>query len=315
LELIRGLHNLKPRHRGCAVTIGNFDGVHRGHRAVLVRLKEAGGDLPRTLVTFEPHPREFLRPQSAPARLSETAEKLTLLAETGLERVLQVRFNAAFAALDPKAFVDTVLVRGLDARVVVVGDDFRFGRGGTGDFDLLTREGARNGFAVERLETLGEAGARVSSSRIRELLAAGHLDEASLLLGGPYCIQGRVAYGRQLGRTIGFPTANLPLTDGATPVSGVFSVRVRRAGQPGIALPGVALPGVANVGRRPTVNGEGITLEVHLFDFAESLYGERIRVELVSHIRPEKKFESLDALKAQIAADAATAREQLGVAE
>lgn len=305
LELVRGLHNLREDHRGCAVTIGNFDGVHLGHRAVLDQLGEVAGDAPATLVTFEPHPREFLRPGDAPSRLTGLAEKLTLLGKAGLARVLLVRFDRAFAGLGPEDFINTVLVRGLGARVVVIGDDFRFGRGGAGDFAALEAAGALHGFLVHRRATVESDGERVSSSRIRACLANGELEIARHLLGRPYCIQGRVAHGRQLGRTIGFPTANVRFGTARAPVSGVFAVRVHRDG--------AMLPGVANVGRRPTVDGEDVQLEVHLFDFQDSLYGERIRVELVERLREERKFESLDALKAQIAQDAAAARTRLGV--
>jgi riboflavin kinase / FMN adenylyltransferase len=307
LEVIRGLHNLHDRHRGCALTIGNFDGVHLGHCAVIEQLRRQADGLPTVLMTFEPHPREFLHPDDAPTRITGMVDKLTRLAKTGLDRVLVVRFNPAFAELGPDAFVDDVLDGALGARTIVVGEDFRFGRGGVGDFTRLCERGARAGMSVDHRESFQHDGERVSSSRIRACLANGELEQAAMLLGAPYSIQGRVAFGRQLGRTIGFPTANVRLNRARPPVSGVFAVRVRRASG------GDLLPGVANVGRRPTVNGEGVQLEVNLFDFDEVIYGERIAVELAHRIRPEQKFASLDALKEQIARDADSARTFLGV--
>ena len=309
MQLIRGLHNLRDRHGPCALTIGNFDGVHRGHRAVLEQLRAVADGLPTTLMTFEPHPREFFHPANAPLRITGLAEKLTRLAGAGVDRVVVVRFDARFAALGADVFVDDIIARRLRARCVVVGDDFRFGHRSAGDFELLRSGGARLGFAVRRRETVMAAGERISSSRIRQCLAEGDLDGATALLGAPYCIQGRVVQGRRLGRTLGFPTANIRLDGARPPISGVFAVRVMRP----CAL--TALPGVANVGRRPTVSDAGaaaLQLEVHLFDQALDLYGERLRVELVARLRAERKFASLDALREQIARDAAAARALLG---
>jgi riboflavin kinase / FMN adenylyltransferase len=306
LELIRGLHNVAERHQGCALTVGNFDGVHLGHQAIVRQLRAEAGDLPTTLMIFEPHPLEFFLGDKAPLRLTGLSEKLARLRRTGLDRVLLVHFKADFSALKPRAFIDEVLVKALGVKLIVIGDDFRFGAKSAGDFSLLTQCAAERDFRVARHGTFEVAGERVSSSRVRQCLEDGDLRGAESLLGESYCIQGRVAYGRQLGRTIGFPTANLRLDGIRPPISGVFAVRAEVDGMP--------LPGVANVGRRPTVQGEDVQLEVHLFDFDASIYGKRIRVELVERLRPEQKFDSLDALKAQIGLDAAKARELLGVA-
>ncbi|NKC13905.1 MAG: bifunctional riboflavin kinase/FAD synthetase [Gammaproteobacteria bacterium] len=305
MELIRGLHNVAPRHRGCALTVGNFDGVHLGHQAIVRQLRAEAAGLPTTLMIFEPHPLEFFRGDNAPLRLTGLAEKLLRLRATGIDRVLLVRFTAGFGALAPREFIDEVLAARLGVRLVVVGDDFRFGAKSAGDFTLLTECAAPHGFRVARHETFELDGERVSSSRVRKCLEAGDLRGAEALLGATYNIQGRVAYGRQLGRTIGFPTANVRLDGIRPPICGVFAVRVDMNGE--------QLAGVANVGRRPTVVGEDVQLEVHLFNFNRSIYGQRIRVELVERLRPERKFESLDALKVQIARDAAGARRLLGV--
>lgn len=308
MEVIRGMHNLRPRHRGCVATIGNFDGVHRGHRMILHRLRalaaEAG--VPATLVTFEPQPREFFEGREVPARLTRLREKLCLLREAGLERVLLLPFNERLAALSAQAVVDDILVSGLGIRRLLVGDDFRFGRGREGDFALLARAGREAGFAVEHLPTLEDDGERISSSRVRDALAAGDLALAERLLGHPYFVLGRVTYGRQLGRQLGVPTANVPLHRYRAALEGVFAVEVDGLGP--------RLPGVANIGLRPTVEGREPLLEVHLFDYAGDCYGALLTTYFRAKIRDEWKFDSLDALKAQIARDAEAARSVLGVA-
>jgi riboflavin kinase/FMN adenylyltransferase len=308
MELIRGRHNLRPRHRGCVATIGSFDGVHRGHAAVVCQtavLAHARG-LPSTVVTFEPQPREFLGPEGAPARLTRLREKLCALARLPVERVLVLRFDRHLASLEPHAFVAELLVEDLGVRELVVGDDFRFGRGGAGDHQLLAHAAREHGFGLVRQETFALDGERVSSSRVREALARGDLELPRSLLGRPYCLCGRVVRGASLGRTIGFPTANIALGRRACPVSGVFAVRVR-----GVCA-GV-LPGMANVGSRPTVDGSEKRLEVHLFDLDQDLYGRHLKVELVEKLRDERRFDSLDSLRAQIARDATAARHALGV--
>lgn len=307
VELIRGLHNLQARHRGCVATIGNFDGVHLGHRAILAQLLEQAElrGLPGALVCFEPQPQEFFAGANAPPRLTRLREKLELLRQTRLARVLVLRFDAALAARSAQAFIDEVLVAGLGVRDLVVGDDFRFGHNGEGNFDLLVEQGVQQGFEVHKRATFAAAGGRVSSSWVRDALANGELALAAELLGRRYAISGRVVHGRQLGRSIGFATANVALGRMETPLRGVYAVRVDGAGE-GLK------PGVANLGRRPTVDGERLLLEVHLFDFDGDVYGCRLRVEFAQRIRDERRFASLDELKAQIARDATAARVLLG---
>lgn len=303
MELVRGRHNLRPRHRGCAVTIGNFDGVHLGHRAVIARLAERAAtlDVAACVVTFEPHPRELFDPARAPARLSRLRDKAGAVAPLGVDRLVVLRFDRTLVEQEPEAFVDELLVAGLGVRHVLVGDDFRFGHRRRGDFALLARAGRQRGFGVEAADTCMLDGERVSSTRVRAALAAGALDEAARLLGGPYTIRGRVIRGESLGRRLGYPTANIALDGHGLPLSGVFAVvacddRGRR------------LPGVANLGWRPTVGGTRPLLEVHAFDFDGDLYGAHLAVELLMRLRPEERFESLDALVERMHEDAREAR-------
>ncbi len=309
MELIRGLHNIRPRHHGCVLTIGVFDGVHIGHQALLERLAVLGEDfnLPSVLMIFEPQPQEVLPFLVTPARLTPFREKMRALSNTAVDRVLCVRFNRAFSSMSAQMFVEQALVEGLGIRHVVVGDDFRFGHQAEGDTELLRDMGARHGFEVHRRDTYRVAGDRVSSTRIRNLLGMGQLDTAAELLGRRYAISGRVRFGRQLGRTIGFPTANVALRRDVSPLSGVFAVQARLRGDDRV------LNAVANIGVRPTVDGETRLLEVHFFDFDEDLYGRYMRVEFVSKLREEKRFGSLDELKVQIQQDAVDARNALGV--
>ncbi len=303
MELIRGLHNLRPRHRGCVATIGNFDGVHLGHQAVLGQLAEKAGQLglPTTVVTFEPHPQEWFFPDRAPPRLTRLREKLTALRRYSVDRVLVLRFDARLAAMEAAAFVERILVRGLGVRHLVVGDDFRFGRNRAGDFAFLRAMGARHGFDVVAMHSFRIEGERVSSTRIRQALAAGDMDTAEKLLGRPYRMCGRVAHGDRRGRGIGFPTANLHLHRRASPVLGVFAVEV-------FGVPGEPVPGVANVGVRPTVDGTCALLEVHLLDFAGDLYGRYVQVDFLHKLRDERRFASFEALRAQIRRDVEAAR-------
>ncbi|MGV0975493.1 MAG: bifunctional riboflavin kinase/FAD synthetase [Azonexus sp.] len=286
-----------------AVAIGNFDGVHRGHGALLGRLGDVAREfsLPPTILTFEPHPREFFSPASAPARLTTLREKLELLAAAGIEQAMVCRFNGAFAALSADQFIERVLVRGLRVRHLIIGDDFRFGKGRSGDFSLLQRAGAPHGFAVEAMGSVTVDGERVSSSGVRAALAAGEMEHTARLLGRPYIIDGRVAHGDKIGRQLGFATANIRIKHNPLPMTGVFAVEVSGLGdQP--------LPGVANLGIRPTMGGTRPLLEVHLFDFDRDIYGKHISVRFVHKLRTEKRFPNFDALKAQIAADAVAAR-------
>ncbi len=303
MELIRGLHNLRPRHRGCVATIGNFDGVHLGHQAVLGQLAEKAEQLglPTTVVTFEPHPQEWFFPDRAPPRLTRLREKLTALRRYSVDRVLVLRFDARLAAMEAAAFVERILVDGLGVRHLVVGDDFRFGRNRAGDFAFLRAMGARHGFDVVAMHSFRIDGARVSSTRIREALAGGDMDTAEKLLGRPYRMCGRVAHGDRRGRGIGFPTANLHLHRRASPVLGVFAVEV-------FGVPGEPVPGVANVGVRPTVDGTRALLEVHLLDFEGDLYGRYVQVDFLHKLRDERRFASFEALRAQIRRDVEAAR-------
>jgi riboflavin kinase/FMN adenylyltransferase len=309
MQLIRGQHNLRPAHRGCVATIGNFDGVHLGHQAVFRALREKAEHygLPSTVILFEPQPMEFFRPEQAPARLTRLREKLIHVRACGIHRVLLLEFNAQLAGQDADDFIQKVLVDGLDIRHLYVGDDFRFGRKRQGDFSLLAERGRKLGFSVESMDTVCHEECRISSTRIRTALEAGDFDTAAACLGRPYQVCGRVAHGNRRGRTIGFPTLNVNLHRRVSPLTGVFAVQVQ-------GLAEQDLPGVANIGTRPTVDGKGRPLlEVHLFDFDEQVYGRQIGVTFVSRIREERKFPSFDDLRKQIIRDAADARRILGI--
>jgi len=292
-----------------AVTIGNFDGIHLGHQAMLARLTARAtsiGAAPAVL-TFEPHPREIFTPESAPTRLTTLREKLEILRNLGVAHVHVCRFSKPFAALSADEFVQRILLRGLNARYVLVGDDFRFGAKRAGDFALLHRLGQLHGFEAEALHTVEAAGQRASSTPVREALATGDMAMAARLLGRTYSISGRVVGGNQLGRKIGYPTANIQLKHNKPPVNGIFAVRVQGLDQPD-------WPGVASLGTRPTVHASGRpTLEVHLFNFAQSIYRRHLRVEFLHKLRDEAKFPDLETLIAQIDLDAQQARELLNV--
>ena len=305
MELIRGLHNLRPRHRGCVLTIGVFDGVHVGHRALLERLAGLGEDfnLPSTLMVFEPHPQEMLDYLVTPARITAFRDKVAALRGTPVDRVLCVRFDEKFATMPAREFIEDLLDAKLGVRHLVVGDDFRFGHQAEGDIELLRAAGPVHGFEVHRRDTYRIEGDRVSSTRIRNMLAVGWLDAVTPLLGRRFSVSGRVRHGRRLGSGLGFPTANFALRPPVCPISGVFTVLMRLEGE------GVARPGVANVGVRPTVGGTERRLEVHLLGFSGDLYGRYAEVEFFSRLREERRFESLDALKARIAVDVQSARE------
>jgi len=304
MELIRGLHNLRPRHRGCVATIGAFDGVHSGHQAVIGQLlaKSAELALPSVVIVFEPLPREYFSPLNAPARLSSFREKFEALQALGVDRILRIRFTEHLQTMSAQDFIDAIFVEGLAVAHVVLGDDFRFGNDRKGDFDLLAAQGERYGFNVEPTATIESGGERVSSTRIREALDVAEFDLAETLLGRPFSISGKVVYGRQLGRSLGFPTANMELHRLRAPLSGVYAVEVSGAGLDSVQ-------GVANVGTRPTVN-ESIkaNLEVHLLDRDIDLYGKRIEVVFRCKLREELKFESIDELKINIARDVEYAR-------
>jgi riboflavin kinase/FMN adenylyltransferase len=302
VQVFRGLPDSADRHRPIALTIGNFDGVHRGHQAMLARLSEAAEDLalPSAVLTFDPHPREFFAPGAAPPRLSTLRSKLEQFAAHGIAEVHVARFDAALAALPAERFIDDVLVRRLATRWVLVGDDFRFGRGRSGDLALLRR--AATTFSVEAMSTVVVDGERASSTAIRGALAAGELDHAARLLGRPYAIAGKVVHGDKLGRSLGFPTANIVLRH-PPPLTGIFAVRVHGLG-------GAAKAGAASLGVRPTVKaGAKPLLEVFVFDFDEAVYGRRVVVEFLCKLRDEERYADLDTLTRQIRADVEQARE------
>ena len=310
LLVTRGLAPLGLRP--AAVTIGNFDGVHRGHQAMLARVIAVARDrgLAASVLTFEPHPRELFTPLAAPTRLTSLREKLELLAAHGVDHVHVQRFSRTFAALAPEAFVERALVGLLAARWVLVGEDFRYGAKRAGDFASLAAAAARLGFELEAMPAVTDGGTRVSSSAVREALARGELKRAGELLGRPYSISGRVVHGEKLGRALGYATANVQLKHNRPPLGGIFAVRVHGAGAgPGAGVGGAPRDGVASLGVRPPVHADGRpVLEVHLFDFDGDLYGAHLTVEFLAKIRDEARYADLDTLKAQIARDCDAAR-------
>ena len=303
MRLVRGLHNLRPEYRGCAATIGSFDGVHLGLQAVLGQLAERAQDmhLPATLITFEPHPREYFRPESAPPRLTRFREKMEALRRCGIDRVVCLRFDDYLANLPPGEFVRIILLEGVGVKYLVVGDDFHFGKDRSGNFATLQQAGAEHDFPVVNMHTFNIGAGRVSSTRIREALQRGDLDTAEALLGRTYRMSGRVAHGDKRSRTIGFPTANIHLHRAVAPVDGVFAVEM-------FGIAGEPVSGVANVGVRPTVDGRRSLLEVHLFDFGRDIYGAHVQVSFLKKLRPERRFESFAELQQQIQRDAEQAR-------
>jgi riboflavin kinase/FMN adenylyltransferase len=303
MDFIRGLHNLNPVHRGCVATIGNFDGVHLGHQAVLGQLSEKAAELklPTTVILFEPQPQEYFAGEKAPARLMRLREKLQAMRRYAVDRVLCLYFTQQLASMSPADFIQRVLVDGLDIRYLVVGSDFRFGHRRGGDIGTLVRAGEQYAFQVATMHTVIIDDARVSSTRIRQSLASGDLATAEKLLGRPYHMSGRVVHGDKRGRTLGVPTANIYLHRQKSPVHGVYVVEV-------FGVPGEPCQGVANVGTRPTVGGTRTLLEVHIFDFDGSLYGRHVRVDFLYKLRDEELFPSVDILKDYIQKDIAQAR-------
>ncbi|TCI02140.1 bifunctional riboflavin kinase/FAD synthetase [Corallincola luteus] len=304
MELIRGAHNILPQHHGCVLTIGNFDGVHLGHQAVIQSLADKGRELslPVTVMTFEPQPQELFQPDLAPPRLCSLTEKVVQLSELAVARILCITFSRRLASMEPEQFVRELLVEKLGVRHLVVGDDFCFGKARRGDFKMLVEAGQRYGFGVESTQSFRLQQQRISSTLIRQALADGQLDKAATMLGRPYSISGRVSHGDKKGRLLGFPTANLALKRHKAALSGVFAVKVRLFnGEPDC-------DGVANIGYRPTMNGQQARLEVHLFDYVGDLYGQRIEVQLLSKLRDEIKFEAFEQLTAQIKLDVEQAK-------
>ena len=310
MRLIRGLTNLKrlsgqagsPLAGGCVATIGNFDGVHLGHKTIIDQVKQKASQLgvPAVVMIFEPQPREFFEGAEAPPRLMPFRQKFEALLAEGVDVVLCIRFDETFRSYSGMGFIEDVLISGLGVRHLVVGDDFRFGCDRAGDFNLLQSVGQERGFTVENTRTVTVDGERVSSTRVRNALNVNGLEEAERLLGHPYRIHGRIVYGRQLGRQLNAPTANILLNQ-MPALRGVYVVRARLE-------TGEWCDGVANIGLRPTVDGKRPSLEVHLFDFAGTLYGQHLEVVFRHGLRDEVKFDSVDELRQQIARDFDNAR-------
>ena len=305
---IRGQHNLRAEHRGSVLTIGSFDGLHLGHRAIIEQVKERASyyKVPSVVMMFEPQPREYFSGEQAPARLMRMREKADALGKVGVDRVFCVRFNQALCELSAQEFIDKLLIEGLGVKCLVIGDDFRFGCDRKGDFTMLAEQGQRHDFEVLETHTVTIGGQRVSSTRIRQALEAGDFEGAEDLLGEAFRITGKVVYGQQLGGQLGIPTANVNLHRYRAPLRGVFAVEV--------VLDGDRIKGVANVGVRPTV-GDLIkpVLEVHMLDWSGDIYGQRIAVEFKRKLREEHKFTSLDDLVKSIRQDIVNARQYFGL--
>ncbi|HCE10386.1 MAG TPA: bifunctional riboflavin kinase/FAD synthetase [Oxalobacteraceae bacterium] len=308
MKVFRGLPNAESR-APCALTIGNFDGVHRGHQALLAHVRAAAArlGLDAAVMTFEPHPREFFAHLAgdlsrAPTRIANLRDKLQSLKDAGIDRVIVEHFNAHFAAMSPQDFVEKVLVQGLHAKWLMVGNDFCYGAKRAGNVALLIEAGKRYGFQVETMPTVMNQGTRVSSSAVRSALTVGDFAHVNELLGHPYAISGHVVHGRKLGRSIGYPTLNLRVAHRRPALSGVFVVHVH-------GLSDQPLPGVASLGVRPTVDDSGrVLLETYVFDYAQECYGKVVRIEFLQKLRDEEKFDDLPALIAAIDNDVARAR-------
>jgi len=298
MELIRGLHNLRPRHVGCVATIGNFDGVHLGHQAVLGQLVEKGQalGLPTTVIIFEPQPLEYFQPGQALPRLTRLREKLQALKRYSVDRVLCINFNAHFAQLSAEEFIQRLLVEGLGVQYLVVGDDFHFGKRRSGNFTMLKQAGKDKGFQSVTMRTFAIDGTRVSSTLVRQALELGDLEESEKLLGRPYRMCGRVAHGDKIGRTLGYPTANIFLHRKRSPLHGIFVVEV-------FGLEREPIQGAASIGTRPTVGGTRTLLEVHLLDFDDHIYGKHLQINFLHKIRDEEKYDTMDALKERMMMD------------
>jgi riboflavin kinase / FMN adenylyltransferase len=306
MELVRGLHNVGARHRGCVLTIGAFDGIHRGHQEMIrvVRGHAAALGLPATLLSFEPTPREFFAKATPPGRLTRFREKYEALRAQQVDRFVCLRFDERLRSMTADQFIDDVLVGALGVRHVVVGRGFKFARNMSGNVDTLRAAGLRCNFEVTEVPPFEVDGERVSSSLIRAALEAGDMARAAKFLGRPYRMTGKVIVGSKLGRKLGFPTANLRPLRRATPLAGIFAIRVSGAGLRDA-------PGVASLGTRPAVNGKELLLEAHVFDFDGDLYRQYLHVDFIARLRDERWFASVDELVEQIKVDAAHAREIL----
>lgn len=304
-KIIRGFHNLPAEPTGCVATIGNFDGLHLGHQAVLgqLALKANLLALPAVVITFEPQPNEYFAPEKAPARLSRFREKVEGLTSYSIQQLCVLQFNKKLAQMTANDFVKKLLVEGLNVNYLVVGDDFKFGKNRQGDFALLQQAGQRHGFQVVNMHTFAIEQNRVSSTRIRQALEAGNLMLAQTLLGHPYRMSGRVSHGDKRGRTLGFPTANIHLHRAKVPLTGVYAVQL-------FGIDGEPYNGVANVGVRPTIKGDDkALLEVHLFNFTGDLYGHYVQVYFLKKLRNEQRFDGLEALQEQIKIDSVNAKQ------
>ena len=304
MQLIRGLHNLTQPIPASVVTIGNFDGIHLGHQHVLEQLKAAAVErqLPSIVIIFEPQPIEYFAPDKAPKRLARFREKLDYLKSRGIDYLLCLKFDQALAELYAEDFVKSILINRLNTRHLVIGDDFRFGKNRSGNFQFLLDAGQKFGFSVQNTDTLIIDGARVSSTRIRDCIQSDDFNQAAKLLGRPYTLSGKVAHGKKLGRELGFPTINIKMGDKTLIVKGIFAVSVK-------GIDNRVLPGVASIGTRPTVNGVDTILEVFILDFDQDVYGYSVDVEFLHKIRDEEKFDSLEELGLHIEKDTVKARQ------
>ncbi|MFI3189378.1 riboflavin biosynthesis protein RibF [Crenothrix sp. D3] len=305
MQLIRGLSRLKPFPQGCVLTIGNFDGLHLGHRAIIEKLAERGKtlDLPVVVMIFEPQPLEYFLANNVPPRLMRLREKVMQFNKLPVDYLLIVNFNRQFANCDAEQFINDILLEKLNVKHLVIGDDFHFGKARCGNFALLKEQGKRHGFTVENTLSCYADGLRISSTLIRDALSVGDLTQVEHLLGHSYSIFGRVAHGDKRGRTLGFPTANINLFRKNTPINGVFAVTMT-------GIDNIEYSGVANVGTRPTFDGGSkVILETHLFDFNKDIYARTIEVHFKHKIRGEMQFNSLAELQAQIVNDVAAAKD------
>ena len=298
MKLIRGLYNLKQPLPASAVTIGNFDGVHRGHQLVISQLKRVAqqASLPTVVIIFEPQPIEYFAPERAPKRLARFREKIAYLKAQQIDYLLCLHFDARLAEQSAEDFVQKILLDSLNTRHLVIGDDFHFGKNRQGNFEFLQQNSARFGFTVDETETLMEDGERVSSTRIRDCIEQGDFEKAAQLLGRPYSLSGRVAHGQKLGRQLGYPTINIKMGDKTLIVKGIFAVRVK-------GIDNRVLEGVASIGTRPTVAGVDTILEVYILDFDRDVYGYSVEVEFLHKLRDEQKFDSLEELTFHIGRD------------
>ncbi|MCW8833422.1 MAG: bifunctional riboflavin kinase/FAD synthetase [Colwellia sp.] len=305
MQLVRGIHNIQPEDHGCVLTIGNFDGVHKGHQRVISALvsKAKALNCVAAVLVFEPQPQELFAPDQAPARLCRLRDKYALLAELGVERLICVNFTRKFASQSAEQFIEHLLVEKLGIKHLIVGDDFHFGKNRVGDFAMLSKAGKKFGFDVTDTASCKMANCRVSSTAIRKALQEDNLLDVENMLGRPYSIIGKVFHGDKRGRQLGFPTANVLLKRRNSPLSGVFAVKIK-------TMKG-CYNGVANIGARPTINGVRQQLEVHVFDFNDDLYGQCIEVIIKKKLRQVMKFKDLAALTAQIKLDSEQAKQVL----